>query len=112
MRLLALTLLTTLLASGCDSITGASNIEYRVSGTATRVSLTYETEGGTSQVASVALPWSYSRRATKGDFLYISAQIVQGTGTVTTSIYKGSDLFKTSSSSGFASIASASGSLD
>jgi len=41
---------------GCDAITGASNIDYRVSGSATRVSLTYEAEGGTQQISSQTVP--------------------------------------------------------
>lgn len=110
LRLILLPLLVSIV--GCDSVTGASNIEYRVSGSATRVSLTYETEGGTSQVSSAALPWSYSRKAKAGDFLYVSAQIIEGNGTATAAIYKGGSVFKTSTSSGFAAIATASGSLD
>lgn len=99
--------------AGCDVLTGQSNIEYRVSGTATRASLTYETEGGgTGQVSSAAIPWSYSFKAKKGDFLYISAQITSNSGTITTAIYKGGKEIETASSSGFASIATASTMLE
>lgn len=111
MRTILITLFVAAISSGCDAITGASNIEYRVNGTAQRVSLTYESEGGgTAQISSVAPPWSYSFRAEKDDFLYISAQIVQGTGSVTVAIYKGGDQIESTTSSGFASIATASGS--
>ena len=78
---------------GCDSLTGASNIEYRVSGTAELVSLTYQTEAGGAQISSRALPWSFSHRATRGDFLYVSAQIIEGDGSVTAAIYTNGDLF-------------------
>ena len=103
---------------GCDAIknvvTGPSNTEYRASGTAALVSLTYETEDGTEQIGSSALPWAYSRKADDGDFLSVSAQIIEGgdLDTVTVQIYKGGDVFKTATSSGFGSIATASGSLD
>ena len=103
---------------GCDAIkgvfTGPSNIEYRASGTATRVSLTYVTEDGTEQIGSSVLPWAYSRRADDGDLLSVSAQIIEGgdVDTVTVEIYKAGDVFKTATSSGFGSIATASGSLD
>ena len=57
---------------GCNAITGIftgpSDIEYRASGTAARVSLTYETEDGTEQIGSSALPWAYSRNADDGIF--------------------------------------------
>lgn len=107
-------LLLVVLLAGCDALTGQSNIEYRVSGSAARVSLTYESEGGgTSQVDSAAVPWSYSFKAKKGDFLYVSAQIVSTSGgTVTVAIYKGGTQIESSSSSGFASIATASTMLD
>ena len=79
---------------GCDTIkdvfTGPSNAEYRASGTAALVSLTYETEDGTEQIGSSALPWAYSRKADDGDFLSVSAQIIEGgdLDTVTVQIYK------------------------
>jgi len=111
--LATLAIVMILTALGCDAITGASNITYRITGTATRVSVTYEAEGGTEQIASISLfPWTYSRRAERGDFLYVSAQIVGGTGSVTVTIDKGGSVFKTATSSGFASIATASGILD
>ena len=103
---------------GCNAIkdifTGPSDTEYRASGTAARVSLTYETEDGTEQIGSSALPWAYSRTADDGDFLSVSGQIVEGgdLDTVTVQIYKGGDIFKTATSSGFGSIATASGCLD
>ena len=109
-RLYLLLALITLV--GCDALTGNSNIEYRVSGTAVRVSLTYEAESGSSQISSAALPWSFAFRAKRGAFLYVSAQIIQGGGSVTVSIYKGESLYKTATSSGFAAIATASGTLD
>ncbi len=103
---------------GCDAITdiftGPSDTEYRASGTAALVSLTYQTEDGTEQIGSSALPWAYSRTAEDGDFLSVSAQIIDGgdLDTVTVQIFKGGDIFKTATSSGFGSIATASGSLD
>ena len=67
---------------GCSTITdlfaGPSNVEYRASGTAARVSLAYATEDGTEQVSSSTLSWAYSRKADDGDFLSVSAQILEG----------------------------------
>ena len=103
---------------GCDAIkdvfTGPSNIEYRASGTAARVSLTYETEDGTEQIGSSTLPWAFSRTANDGDFLSVSAQIIEGSDidTVTVQIFEGGDVFKTATSSGSGSTATASGTLD
>ena len=97
-----------------DIFTGPSDTEYRASGTATRVSLTYETEDGIEQIGSSALPWAYSRKADDGDFLSVSAHIIEGgdLDTVTVQIYKNGDVFKTATSSGFGSIATAAGTLD
>jgi hypothetical protein len=99
--------------SACDSITGSSDIEYSIQGSAgTRVSITYESGSGVSQIADRAVPWSYSLKAKRDDFLYVSAQIISQTGSITVSIRKGSSTWKTATASGFAAIATASGSLD
>src|SRR5687768_14522826 len=71
---------------------GDFDIEYRVSGTAPRVSLKYETESGRSEESSVALPWTFTRKAEEEDELYVSAQITEGDGTVTAAIYKAGKL--------------------
>lgn len=102
-------LATTLLVAGCDTITGASDVEYSVSGGSQRVSVTYESGSGTSQIASIALPWSYSFKAERDAFLYVSAQIVQGDGTIIVTIRKDGKVFQTAQAIGFASIATASG---
>lgn len=109
-RLVLIALLTAF--SGCNALTGASDIEYSITGlNVQRVSITYESgSGGTSQVASATLPWSYSFKADRDAFLYVSAQIIQGTGSITATIRKNGDSFKTGTASGFAAIATASGS--
>lgn len=92
--------------------TTTSNIEYRVTGSSVnRVSLTYQAStGSTQQISSQALPWSFTRTASSGDFLYVSAQIIDGTGSVTVTIFRNGSQFQTATSSGFAAIATASGS--
>jgi hypothetical protein len=113
MRRLAFLLIVITCLSGCDSLTGSSNIMYEITGNAaSRVSVTYESDSGQSQVSSAAVPWSYSFKAKKGDFLYVSAQIVQGAGPITVRIFKGSEIFKSGTASGFAAIATATGTLD
>ncbi len=101
---------------GCnllESITGPgdSDVEYRVSGTAVQVSLKYETEDGTSENSSAALPWTFTRQAEEDDLLYVSAQIIEGDGTVTAAIYEDGKLLNSSSSTGAGAIATASGTL-
>jgi hypothetical protein len=104
-------ILAALLSVGCDSISGASDIRYSVTGpNTTRVSLTYESGSGTSQNSSAAVPWSYSFKAEKDEFLYVSAQIVQGTGPITVTIYDEENVVSTQVATGFAAIATASGS--
>jgi len=101
------------LFAGCDAITGHSDMEYRITGSASRVSITYENgSGGTDQISNRALPWSYAFDGERGDFVYVSAQIVEGNGSITVSIYKGGDLFESAFASGFAAIATSSGTLE
>ena len=102
---------------GCnllESLTGPSDsdIEYRVSGTAVRVSLKYETENGTSEKSSATLPWTFTRQAKDDDLLYVSAQIIEGDGTVTAAIYKGGKLLNSSTSTGTGALVTVSGNLD
>lgn len=100
----------TIAFAGCNAITGASNIEYRVSGSAARASLTYESAGGgTSQESNRTLPWSHSFRAERDAFLYVSAQNSGQTGCVTAEIYKNGDRLESATSCGAFVIATASG---
>lgn len=109
-RVVVLCALVAITGEGCNTLTGASDIEYSITGTAQRVSVTYESGGGTSQVSSASVPWSYSFKAEKDGFLYVSAQILSNTGSVTVAIRKNGKEFKSGTASGFAAIATASGS--
>jgi hypothetical protein len=108
----------TLLLAGCDkSSTGPSGngvVLYQVTGSAKHVALTYENStGGTDQKGS-SLPFSYTWNTAKnGDFLYISAQIDTSpdTGSIVVTISKGGKVAYTGNATGFANIASASGSF-
>jgi len=91
---------------------GDSDIEYRVTGTAAKVSLKYETESGTSEVGSATLPWTFARQAKGDDSLYVSAQIIEGDGAVTVAIYKDGKLLNSSTSTGTGATATVSGNLD
>jgi hypothetical protein len=113
---IALALALSPLLAGCNllqSLTGPgdADIEYRVSGTAVRVSLKYETKDGTSENSSATLPWTLTRQAKDDDLLYVSAQIVEGAGTVTAEIYKGGKLLNSSTGTGAGAIATASRNL-
>lgn len=97
-----------ILNSGCLSTT-THTVKYEVTGSASKVFVTYENEyGGTSQ-EEVYLPWSYTFTAESGDYVYISAQNLGDSGSVTVTIYKDGEVFKTSTSSGGYVIATASG---
>ncbi len=87
------------------------DVEYRVSGYRAS-SITYANASeGTSQVADVLLPWSYTfSGAHAGQFLYVSVQNDMPSGCVTADIYKRGTLYKTSQSCGAYVIATASGS--
>jgi len=112
--LLIAVVLGAIASTGCKNVFGPSGeASYEISGTATRVDITYQNStGGTSQIANVSLPWTYSLSNLKsGDFLYVSAQIVNDSGgSITVTINREGKSFKTGSASGFAAIGTASGS--
>ncbi len=88
------------------------DVKYEVTGSAQSVDITYQNEdGGTSQVSDASVPWSYTFTGETLNFVYVSAQNNGETGTVTVTIYKDGEQFKSSTSSGAYVIASASGSL-
>ena len=88
-------------------------IEYRITGTATHCSATYENDkGGTNQIG-VNLPFTYNWNGAKsGDFVYVSCQIDTATdhGDLSVAIYKNGVLYKSSTATAFPSSATASGS--
>lgn len=102
-------LLSMIGCSGKNPLTGSGTVTYRVTGSATRASLTYESSSGsTSQQSNVALPWSTNRPAKNGDFLYISAQNAGQTGCVNVAIISGDKTLESSQSCGAFVIATAS----
>jgi hypothetical protein len=95
-----------------DPVDVIINIELKVTGSAKSVFVTYENkDGGTSQIDSVSVPWSYTYTGNTDDFYYISAQNNGENGTVTVTAYKNGQTMKTSTSSGAYVIASVSGSI-
>jgi hypothetical protein len=90
-----------------------ARIEYHVTGSATRASMTYATAGnGTAQAGDRALPWSFDWTANRGDFVYLSAQNAGQAGCVTVEIKVRGATFKTTQSCGAFVIATASGSVE
>ena len=86
--------------------------EYKVTGSANTVDVTYSNESeGTSQESNVSIPWTYSFDGEEGQFVYISAQNQGETGSVTVTIYRNGKKIETSTSNGAYVIATASGSL-
>ncbi len=96
---------------------GMYRVEYLVTGSAERVSLTYEnSNGGTNQFCCPRTPWRFRQRFAPGAFVFLLAQNQDRTGCVTTTINLIRDngtaeRFKRSTSSGAFVIASSSGSL-
>ena len=86
--------------------------EYKVTGSANRVDVTYSNKsGGTSQESNVSTPWTHSFKGENEQFVYISAQNQGESGNVTVSIYRNGKKIETSTSNGAYVIATASGSL-
>ena len=117
MKYLSLFLIMFLLFLNCE-LTGPAgptiyNVEYEVTGfPQNKVDITYENEsGGTSQYSDVSIPWSYSFKREEGEFVYISAQNQGQSGSITVTILRNDNIFKSSTSSGAYVIATASGTL-
>ena len=110
MKKIIILLLAAIILSSCDFFIGM--MEYEVTGSASSVDVTYANEsGGTSRQSGVSLPWSYSFTGDPGDFVYILAENKGATGSVTATIYKNGNEFKTSTSSAPYGTAEASGVL-
>lgn len=88
-------------------------VEYFVTGSASRASMTYATAGGgTAQQADRALPWSFNTTMATGDYLYISAQNSGSTGCVSVEIRTRGSYYKSTQSCGAFVIATASGTVE
>lgn len=75
------------------------NVEYKVTGTANKVDIIIENkDGGASMYSDIPIPWSYSFEREQGEFVYISAQNCGETGSVTVTIYRDGDVFRTATS--------------
>ncbi len=86
------------------------NVTYRVTGSTSSASLTYQNAQGGSEQHDVTLPWSTSLSVDRGDFLYLSAQNESSFGDVTCEILINNVPFKASSSTADYGIATCSGS--
>ena len=88
-------------------------VQYLVTGSSSRASMTYATAGsGTAQQSDRAIPWSFSTTMAPGDFAYISAQNSGQTGCVSVEIRVRGDYFKSTQSCGAYVIATASGTVE
>jgi hypothetical protein len=85
-------------------------ITYKVSGTTTSASLTYENADGGTEQCDVTVPWSLSMKVPRGQFVYLSAQNQHASGTIKAEILVDGKAWKSSESQGAYVIASASGS--
>jgi len=107
---LALTFL--LLVSCEDTVYGTSTYKYEVTGSATSVNITMsDSNGETSQMSNVAVPWSYSFNKDNifDFFAYLSAQNNNGdNSTVTAKIYRNGKEVKSATSTGAYCIATVS----
>ena len=86
-------------------------VKYLITGTASKVSLTWQNDENGTQQGDYKVPFCSDFNFFSGDFLYISAQITsESGGSIECFIYDGDSLISHSEASGFASIATCSGS--
>lgn len=113
MKFIALGLL--MLLAGCSNpLDNSRSVKYKVTSTAATVNVTFVNgSGDTVQNNGEEPPWEITFSADTGDFVYVSAQMMEdGDHSVTVTIYSDGDVFDTSTSTGPYAIASASGTLD
>jgi len=89
-----------------------SGVRYAISGAGvSAVSLTFENDSGGSDQGDYQVPFcKIFNNFQSGDFLYISAQIISGDGSIKCQILDGNILIAEANASGFPSIATCSGS--
>jgi hypothetical protein len=92
------------------NVAGTTVVTYAVGGSTTLASLTYSNNQGGTVQEKVSLPWSKQYTMKQGDFLYISAQNENASGSVVTEIRVNGVSFKSTTSTGAYVIATASGS--
>lgn len=87
-------------------------VKYEITGNPKKesASLTYENETGNTEQKDVTMPWTEEFTASKGDFLYLSAQL-DGNGSITCKIYLNGIVWQEATSQGEFVIASCSGSV-
>lgn len=106
-----------LAVAGCGSSPNKpsqyAKVEYNVTGSASRASMTYATSnGGTSQQGDRTLPWSFSTTMSAGEFVYLSAQNSGQSGCVNVEIRVRSQYYKSTQSCGAFVIATVSGTVE
>jgi len=105
---------TTVIMDSDKSITASFEpippaVEYKITGTASSVFVTLSNAtGGTEQFSNVRVPHTYSFETFRDRFLYVSAQNLGTSGSVTVTIYLHGRAVATSTSSGAYVVASAS----
>jgi hypothetical protein len=85
-------------------------VVYKVTGTTNRASLTYQNAYGNTEQMEVDVPWTKTLKMVRGEFVYVSAQNENDSGTIKCEILVDGALTETASSSGAYVIASCSGS--
>ena len=92
-----------LLFASCEG----AKIRYEVSGSASRMNVTYANKSGGTEQAYIGQGWSYEfTEDGDGQYKYISAQNAGGSGSVTVKIISDGHVLKTASSSGAYCVAS------
>ncbi len=106
--LLALTCICLVVFFGLPTPTTYS-VTYKITGTASRASVTYANEQGGTEQGVVKIPWQGSFTAKRSQFLYLSAQNEGESGSVTCEIWVDGVKWKETTSRGAFVISSCSG---
>lgn len=85
-------------------------VKYLVLGSTNHASLTYENETGNTEQRTVKVPWEMSFTASRGQFLYVSAQNENKGGTIKCQIIVNGQITEQAESRGAYVIAGCSGS--
>jgi len=104
-------LLVVLFITSCEEEEEIS-VKYEVKSSISRIDVSYvDIHGDILFKEDVPVPWSYSFYYTKGEFVFLWAEIKAFTGSVTVTIFRKHELWKTDTSSGEHATATVSGKL-
>ncbi|KQC13493.1 MAG: hypothetical protein APR63_00505 [Desulfuromonas sp. SDB] len=102
-----------LLISSCSWWDFSRTVKYQVTGSVSTATIKLvPQEGAIYEIYNESLPFSATYDLERGDYVYISAKIVDDSGSITVTIYNQGKIYKTATIDGVNAIATVNGYLE